>query len=157
MRDRRMTETLSPTVTRIAVVVGTPLVVVLCIKTLAWASVTKTWTSGEVLKAADLNASLSALDQRISALEAGVGNSTMNITATVHGAAGGLATAACPTDYKLTMVSVADIRITNSGTNGWPMGTWSCGNDNGVLSASLNNYAAGSEQSLLVCNGLCIR
>jgi hypothetical protein len=157
MRDRKKAEVPSSTATRIGLLVGVPIAVVLGVKTLAWAAVAKTWNSGEVLKAADLNATLVALDQRIAALEAGVGNNTMVITATVRGAAGGLATAACPTDYKLTMVSASVIQVTNSGINGWPMGTWGCGNENGMLSASLNNYAAGSPSSLLVCQGLCVR
>ena len=143
---------------RIGLLIGVPIAVVLGIKAIAWAAVSKTWNSGEVLKATDLNATLAGLDQRITTLESGVGSNVMVITATVpKGMAGGTATAMCPDGYKLAMVSLVDVEVTDGGTNGWPMGTWGCGNNTGKLVAGLTNYATGSPQSTITCQGLCIK
>lgn len=149
---------LTPAAVHIGLLVGVPIAVVLGIKAIASAAVSKTWNSGEVLKAADLNATLAALDQRITTLESGVGSNVMVITATVPpGIAGGTASAMCPDGYKLAMVSLVDVQVTDGGINGWPMGTWGCANNTGKLVAGLTNYATGSTQSTITCQGLCIK
>jgi len=148
---------LSPTMTRIGLLLAVPMAVIIGIKAIAWAAVAKSWNSGEVLKAADLNAALVALDGRIAALESGIKQSTMTITATVSGASGGTSSAACPTDFTLTTVSLTKVQLTTSGTSGWPMGTYGCSIQDGILVANLSNYAMGTPSTLISCQGFCVK
>lgn len=186
MEHHKRKELLSPTVTRVGLLIGTPVAVILGVRVLAWAAVSKTWKSGDVLTAADLNSTLAALDQqsttlgqradaldqgmailgqRVTALESGIGQNVAVISATVAGMTGGVSTASCPAGYKLTMTSLAVVAVTAGGSlplgaggsSGWPIGTWVCANQNGILVASLNNYATGSPNSNIVCQGVCVK
>jgi hypothetical protein len=98
------------------------------------------------------------LEARVSTLEAGIAQSTMSITAKVGGATGGTSETACPSGYTLTSVSLVSILVTDGGTGGWPHGTYGCSKVAGErLRVSLANYATGSSQSVIECQGLCVR
>lgn len=60
--DRRFP---SVAITRLALLVAVPLAVVLGIKAVAWAVNLKTWTGGETLTAADLNANFAAVNAQL--------------------------------------------------------------------------------------------
>src|SRR5690242_18533227 len=62
---------MSPRAKRLLLRVGLPIAIVLGGSALAYANVPTVWKSGDTLKAADLNGNFSALDARLTALEAG--------------------------------------------------------------------------------------
>jgi hypothetical protein len=62
--DARTDAVISQTLTRVGLLIGVPLAVVFGVQAFAWAAVTlKTWTTGETLKAADLNSNFDNINK----------------------------------------------------------------------------------------------
>ncbi|MFN7903902.1 MAG: hypothetical protein ACK5P5_01840 [Pseudobdellovibrionaceae bacterium] len=80
------------------------------------------------------------------------------ITSSVSGTEGGYATTNCPLGYTLISWGLVIDRRTQSGTSGWNNGgTLSCEQNGNGVQTGLNNYSGGSDQTLVVCQGLCAK
>jgi hypothetical protein len=154
---------------------------------LSLADVPKTFSSGELLLASDLNENFVAIDQRIAMIEGQINgvntalstgcdaksaissvadgvaecvpsNDIVGIVANLTGSNGGSALASCPDGYSLVATSIFQDQRTQSGTSGWNNGgTVSCGLVDGQLSANLLNYESGSINTVVSCYGICVR
>jgi hypothetical protein len=82
------------------------------------------------------------------------------ISATVTGAIGGQGTANCPSGYTLVAAGLVNDQRTQGGNpaTGWNNGgVVSCTISGNMLIANLGQYTTGSAQTIITCQGICVR